>query len=127
MAQRRPEGWGTGQGVPALGFGITCLDLAKAEYAANPGPLSAVHLARTLAHGEAPPAPDRGVDVDETRALVNEALELLNPRYAQALRLRMIEDRDREECARIMDVTVGNFDVILHRAAKAFRKKYPPR
>lgn len=77
--------------------------------------------------GQAPPAPDRGQQLKETRELVEEALELLNPRYAQALRLRMLEDRDRDECARIMGVTTGNFDVILHRAAKAFRKKYPPR
>jgi hypothetical protein len=26
----------------------------------------------------------------------------------------------------MMDVTVGNFDVILHRACKAFREVYPP-
>ncbi|MCB9762385.1 MAG: sigma-70 family RNA polymerase sigma factor [Alphaproteobacteria bacterium] len=77
--------------------------------------------------GQAPPAPDRGQQVAETRALVEEALEQLNPRYAEALRLRLIEDRDREECADLMGVTVGNFDVILHRATKAFRKKYPPR
>ena len=58
--------------------------------------------------------------------MVNLSLERLNPRYAQALRLRLIEDRDREECAELMNVTVGNFDVILHRATKAFRKVYPP-
>jgi RNA polymerase sigma-70 factor (ECF subfamily) len=56
---------------------------------------------------------------------VNAALEALNPRYATALRLRLIEDRDREECAESLGVSVGNFDVILHRAAKAFRKVYP--
>ena len=50
----------------------------------------------------------------------------MNARYARALTLRLIEDRPREECAAMMDVTVGNFDVILHRAAKAFRKVYPP-
>ncbi|MED5374292.1 MAG: sigma-70 family RNA polymerase sigma factor [Myxococcota bacterium] len=77
--------------------------------------------------GAPPPAPDRGQEVDETRQLVEEALELINPRYAMALRLRLIEDLDREECAERMGVTVGNFDVILHRASKAFRTKYPPR
>jgi RNA polymerase sigma-70 factor (ECF subfamily) len=79
------------------------------------------------AMGTPPPAPDRGQEVDETKQLVEEALAQLNPRYAKALRLRLIEDRDRDECAAEMGVTVGNFDVILHRAAKAFRKKYPPR
>ena len=47
--------------------------------------------------GQPPPAPDRGQEQRETRELVEEALELINPRYAQALRLRMLEDRDREE------------------------------
>ena len=73
------------------------------------------------------PSPDRSVVVDETRALVEETLALLHPRYATALRLRLLEDRDRTECAELMEVTLGNFDVILHRASKAFRTKYPPR
>ena len=50
-----------------------------------------------------------------------------DPDSSVLLRLRLLEDRDREECAEIMNVTVGNFDVILHRASKAFRQKYPPR
>lgn len=74
--------------------------------------------------GRRPPAPDRAPEVEETRAAVESALGQLNPRYAQALRMRLLEDQDREECARAMDVTVGNFDVILHRACKAFRKVY---
>jgi len=73
-----------------------------------------------------PPAPDRAPEIEETRTAVNAALDKLNPRYAEALRMRLIEDRDREECANALGVTVGNFDVILHRAAKAFRKVYPP-
>ena len=77
--------------------------------------------------GSAGLSPDRAQDQAETKDLVEETLALLNPRYARALRLRMLEDRDREECAAIMGVTIGNFDVILHRAAKAFRSKYPPR
>ena len=58
--------------------------------------------------------------------MVETSLARINARYAHALRLRLLEDRTREECAVEMDVTVGNFDVILHRAAKAFRKVYPP-
>lgn len=76
--------------------------------------------------GTAPPAPDRAPEVEETRLLVETSLSRLNPRYALALRLRLIEDRDREDCAAIMGVTVGNFDVILHRASKAFRGCWPP-
>ncbi len=72
-------------------------------------------------------APDRKVEVEETAQLVTEAMEQINPRYAQALRLRLLEDRSREDCAEVLGVTVGNFDVILHRATRAFRKIYPPR
>lgn len=75
---------------------------------------------------DAAPAPDRHVDDDDTRARVNAALQTLNPRYAEALRLRLLDDLDREECATRMGVTLGNFDVILHRASAAFRKAFQP-
>ena len=81
-------------------------------------------IVRTMS--QPPPAPDRAPEVAETRELVQAALSRMNPRYAQALRMRLLEDQDRETCAEAMDVTVGNFDVILHRAAKAFRKVYSP-
>lgn len=72
------------------------------------------------------PRPDRGLEVADTARDVDISLSRLNPRYAQVLRLRLLEDRSREECAGILGVTVGNFDVILHRATKAFRQEYPP-
>lgn len=73
-----------------------------------------------------PDRPDRGLEVDELRRQVEQSLGNLNARYAKALRLRLLEDRTREECAEDLGVSVGNFDVILHRAAKAFRKVFPP-
>jgi len=73
-----------------------------------------------------PPSPDRAPEIAETRQQVHQSLAKLNPRYAKALRLRLLEDLDRDECAEQMEVTLGNFDVILHRACKAFRKVYPP-
>lgn len=81
-------------------------------------------IERTM--GQPPPAPDRAPEVAETRDQVDRALGLLNPRYAQALQLRLLDDLDRDECAQRMEVTVGNFDVIFHRACKAFRKVWPP-
>ncbi|MEZ4239952.1 MAG: sigma-70 family RNA polymerase sigma factor [Myxococcota bacterium] len=75
---------------------------------------------------EPAPRPDRGLEVEELRRLVETSLSNLNARYAKALQMRLIEERTREECAEALGVTVGNFDVILHRAAKAFRKVYPP-
>ena len=73
----------------------------------------------------APPRPRAG-DGGHPKAQVDAALDNINARYAKALRLRLIEERSREECAELLGVTVGNFDVILHRATKAFRKVYEP-
>jgi RNA polymerase sigma factor (sigma-70 family) len=70
--------------------------------------------------------PDRQLDVDELRKMVDLSMSNLNTRYAKALRMRLLEERTREECAEALEVSVGNFDVILHRAAKAFRKVFPP-
>ena len=52
----------------------------------------------------------------------DEVLETLNPRYAKVLRLRLLEDRDREECAEILDVKVGTLDVLLYRACRSFKQ-----
>jgi RNA polymerase sigma-70 factor (ECF subfamily) len=70
--------------------------------------------------------PDRRREVLDTKRDVETSLSRMNERYAMALRMRLVEDRDREECATALGVTLGNFDVILHRATKAFRKVYPP-
>ena len=82
--------------------------------------------AETDGEPAAPDRPDGPIEADETKRAVNLALARVNPRYAEALRLRLIEDLDREECAARMGVTVGNFDVILHRASAAFRKAWQP-
>ena len=75
---------------------------------------------------QASQAPDDGLEREALREMIATAMKELNPRYAEALRLRFLEDRSRASCAEAMDVTVGTFDVILHRAAKAFRQVYPP-
>lgn len=72
------------------------------------------------------PAPDRGLEMADTQRQVAQSLSQMNPRYAQALRLRLLEDRSREECAEELGVKLSTFDVLLHRAAKAFRKVWPP-
>lgn len=53
---------------------------------------------------------------------VGATLERLNPRYARALRLRFFDGRSRGEAAAEMAVKQGTFDVLVHRALKAFRK-----
>jgi len=74
----------------------------------------------------APPRPDRGLEQEDTAREVATSLSRLNPRYAKALRLRLLEERSREECAELLDISIGTFDVLLHRACKAFKKEYPP-
>jgi RNA polymerase sigma-70 factor (ECF subfamily) len=58
------------------------------------------------------------------RARIERAMAQLPERQALAIRLRVVEERPREECALALAVTVGNFDVILFRAVRAFRKAY---
>lgn len=55
------------------------------------------------------------------RVRIEAVLTELNPRYAQVLRLRLLEDRSREECAAALEVKVGTLDVLLFRACKSFR------
>lgn len=62
-------------------------------------------------------------DRDAARQKVERALGGINPRYAQAIRLRVIEERPREEVAQTMGVTPATFDVLLHRAVAALKKR----
>lgn len=48
----------------------------------------------------------------------------LHPRYAEAIRLRLCEERPRSECAQRLGVEIETFDVLLFRAVRAFRKAY---
>ncbi len=73
-----------------------------------------------------PPRPDRALEAEDTARDVQTSLSRMNDRYAEALRLRMLDDLPRETCAERLGITLGTFDVLLHRAAKAFRKVYPP-
>lgn len=61
-------------------------------------------------------------DLAEARGRVDAALAELNPRYAKAIRLRVLEERPREEVAETLGVTVATFDVVLHRALSALKK-----
>lgn len=90
-------------------------DLAEAV---KQEPAEALHQRR--------PSPERGLEQEDVKRLVELSLSRLNPRYATALRMRLLEEHSREECAQALDVKIGTFDVLFHRACKAFRKGYPP-
>ena len=61
-------------------------------------------------------------DLADARSRVEGALAKLNPRYAQAIRLRVLEEKSREEVAQTLGVTVSTFDVVLHRALGSLKK-----
>ena len=65
---------------------------------------------------------EEAVQRQALRKRIDEVLDTLNPRYARVLRLRLLEDRSREQCAELMEVKVGTLDVLLFRAVRAFRK-----
>jgi RNA polymerase sigma factor (sigma-70 family) len=61
-------------------------------------------------------------DLADARGRVDAALAKLNPRYAQAIRLRVLEERSRDEVAAALGVSVATFDVVLHRALASLKK-----
>ena len=61
-------------------------------------------------------------DLEAARTRLEEALGSINQRYAQAIRMRVVEERSREEAARTLGVSVPTFDVVLHRALAALRR-----
>jgi RNA polymerase sigma factor (sigma-70 family) len=65
-------------------------------------------------------------DLDAARTKLEEGLAKIHPRYANAIRWRVIEERPREEVAQALGVSTATFDVVLHRAMTALRKAIAP-
>ncbi|HEX6767067.1 MAG TPA: RNA polymerase sigma factor [Polyangiaceae bacterium] len=61
-------------------------------------------------------------DLAVCRVRVEGLLSRIHPRYADAIRLRVLEERSRQDAAAVLGVAVGTFDVVLHRAMVAIRK-----
>jgi RNA polymerase sigma-70 factor (ECF subfamily) len=61
-------------------------------------------------------------DRDAARAKVEAALTAIHPRYAKVIKMRILEERPREEVAAELEVTPATFDVLLHRAVAALKK-----
>lgn len=61
-------------------------------------------------------------DREAARKKVEEALAKINPRYARAIRLRVLEEKPRDEVAAELGVTPATFDVLLHRAIASLKK-----
>lgn len=65
-------------------------------------------------------------DRHAAKAKVDDALARIHPRYAEAIRLRVLDERPREEVAQTLGVTPATFDVLLHRAVAALKKAISP-
>jgi RNA polymerase sigma-70 factor (ECF subfamily) len=61
-------------------------------------------------------------DREAARKKVEDALGKINPRYSTAIRLRVLEERPRDEVAAALGVTPSTFDVLLHRAIASLKK-----
>jgi RNA polymerase sigma factor (sigma-70 family) len=61
-------------------------------------------------------------DLAAARAKLELGMAKIHPRYAAAIRMRIIEERPREEVAASLGVSNSTFDVVLHRAMTALRK-----
>ncbi len=74
-----------------------------------------------------PPRPDEVHEQQSLHAAVADILATINPRYRQAIELRVLQDLSRDECAAALAVSQPTFDVLLLRALRAFRKNWQER
>lgn len=65
-------------------------------------------------------------DAEAVRKKLQDALDSINPRYAEAIRLRVLAEQPREQVAEQLGVSVATFDVLLHRALSSLKKKLSP-
>ncbi|MBS2032857.1 MAG: sigma-70 family RNA polymerase sigma factor [Deltaproteobacteria bacterium] len=63
-------------------------------------------------------------ELAKLRARIDGVLAAINPRYRQAIELRLLQDRTRQECAAALECTVPTFDVVLLRSLRAFRAEW---
>ncbi len=79
----------------------------------------------------APPSPEQLFDEASQRQNLGHAVQntlgQINGRYREAIALRFLEDKSREDCASRLGVKLGTFDVLLLRALRAFRKRWDER
>lgn len=70
-------------------------------------------------------APNMESENDERQAQqaqLSAAMQALHPRYAEVIRLRIIEEKSREDVSVTMRVSVATLDVLLCRATKALKQ-----
>ena len=99
------------------------LDLHRARQRDGRGRAAFEALLAPL-EGERAETGDAAIDGERLREAVTKTLCRLNPRYRRALELRFFEERERPECAELLEIKLGTFDVLLLRALRAFRTEW---
>ena len=104
------------------------MDLHRARARANRALAAFARLLEPLAPWEETPgAAFAAHDQRRLREAVDEVLGRITPRYRLALEARFLQDRSRDDCAGLLGVVVGTFDVLLLRALRAFRREWEAR
>jgi RNA polymerase sigma-70 factor (ECF subfamily) len=77
---------------------------------------------------DAPDGPSKALEdkheMARLRDRVSACLDALNPRYRRAIELRFFEEKERQECADLLEVKLGTFDVLILRALRSFRAEW---
>ena len=131
VALERPSALAAGRVFPWLATIARNKALDRRRRLATEGRFQSLLVSELALAEAALPNPESEVVHAEARALtraeVNAVLEQMNPRYAAALRARLLEELSRERCAAQFEVTVGTFDVLFFRACRQFRQLYEER
>lgn len=124
----RPERLAQGEVFPYLATIARHKALDRRRRMATENRFQAALVAELERAEAAMPDPEDAAGLAEARARTRERIEAvlgrMNERYARALRLRLLEERSRDECAAALGTTVGAFDVLFFRACKQFRVSY---
>ena len=87
------------------------------------GKAKMVDLEEVLPQLEASDNPTRGIERQEERRLLLEAMRGLPEKYRVVIELKFIDEMDNQVVAETIGCTKGNLAVRLHRALKALRRE----
>ena len=66
--------------------------------------------------------PHSALETSEFMGIIHKCLEMINPKQADAFRLREIDQADTEEICKVLNISATNFWVLMHRARLFMRR-----
>ncbi len=67
-------------------------------------------------------SPEKRIEDSEFMDILHNCLETLNPKQADAFRLREINQADTEEICKVLNISTTNYWVLMHRARLFMRR-----